>query len=168
MPPMPRLTSSQSILGLIGWLSLSFLAAAIGGYASANAGTFYQQLARPGWAPPGWLFAPVWTALYLMMGLAAWLVWKQRGLRAARGALTLFVTQLAANALWTWLFFAWQCGGLAFVEILLLWALILGTLIVFWRIRPLAGALLLPYLAWVTFAAALNLALWQINPDVLG
>ena len=158
----------QKFFGLLAWLSLTFAAAAIGGYASANAGAFYQQLARPGWAPPGWLFAPVWTALYLMMGLAAWLVWKQRGLRATRGALTLFVIQLTANALWTWLFFAWQRGALAFMEIMVLWALIIGTTIAFWRIRPLAGALMLPYFAWVTFAAALNYAVWQLNPSLLG
>ncbi len=162
------MTTSRIILGLLGWLSLAFLAAAIGGHASINAGTFYQQLARPDWAPPGWLFGPVWTALYLMMGIAAWLVWKERGLRAASGALSLFLMQLTANALWTWLFFAWQRGALAFIEILVLWALILGTSIAFWRIRPMAGVLLLPYLAWVTFAAVLNYTVWQLNPALLG
>lgn len=165
---MPHFTVYQKFFGLLVSLSLTFLAAAIGGYASTNAGTFYQQITRPEWAPPGWLFAPVWTALYLLMGIAAWLIWKERGLRAANGALSLFLMQLTANALWTWLFFAWQRGGLAFVEILVLWALILGTTIAFWRIRPLAGALLLPYLAWVTFAAVLNYTMWQLNPGVLG
>lgn len=162
------MTISRIIPGLLGWLSLTFLAAAVGGYASASAGTFYQQLVRPEWAPPGWLFAPVWTVLYLMMGAAAFLVWKQRGFRTAGGALSLFVVQLTANALWTWLFFAWQHGALAFVEILVLWMLILGTTMAFWRIKSLAGLLLLPYLAWVTFAAALNYAVWQLNPGLLG
>lgn len=118
-------------------------------------------------APPE-AFGPVWTILYVLMGLAAWLVWREGGFRAAKPALTLFLVQLALNALWTWIFFAWQRGGLAFAEILLLWALIVATLISFWRIRPLAGALLVPYLLWVTFAAALTWSVWRLNPQVLG
>ena len=101
------------------------------------------------------------------MGFAAWLVWRVGGFAPARIALTLFLAQLAANALWTWLFFAWQEGALAFAEILLLWALIVCTVVAFWRVRPLAGALLLPYLAWVTFATALTFATWQLNPQLL-
>lgn len=155
------------IIGLLGWLMLAFAAAAIGALASANAGAFFQQLIRPGWAPPGWLFAPVWSVLYFLMGVSAWLVWRVRGFRGAGGALALFVFQLAANALWTWLFFAWHLGALAFAEILFLWALILATLVAFWRIRPLAGILLLPYLAWVTFASALTFRLWQLNSRLL-
>ncbi|MBA3589192.1 TspO/MBR family protein [Methylibium sp.] len=158
----------KQALGLLGWIALSFAAAAIGGFASVNAGDFYQQLERPPWAPPAWLFGPVWSVLYLMMGVAAWLVWRARGFDGARTALVLFLVQLAANALWTWLFFAWREGGLAFAEILVLWALILGTVLAFWRVRPLAGALLLPYLAWVSFASALNFSLWQLNPGLLG
>lgn len=155
-------------IGLAGWLLGSFAAAAVGGVASGNAGDFYQQLARPGWAPPPWLFGPVWSVLYLLMGIAAWLVWRERGFRGPRTALTLFVVQLAANALWTWLFFAWRRGALAFSEILLLWVLIAATIVAFWRIRPLAGALLVPYLLWVSFAAALTLAVWRMNPGLLG
>jgi benzodiazapine receptor len=155
-------------IGLAGWLVASYAAAAVGGVASARAGDFYQQLVRPAWAPPGWLFGPVWSALYLLMGIAAWLVWRDRGFRGARGALTLFAVQLAANALWTWLFFAWRRGALAFGEILLLWALIVATLLAFWRIRPLAGALLVPYLLWVSFAAALTWSVWRLNPGLLG
>jgi benzodiazapine receptor len=155
-------------IGLAGWLLGSFAAAAVGGVASANAGGFYQQLVRPGWAPPPWLFGPVWSVLYLLMGIAAWLVWRERGFRGARTALTLFVVQLAANALWTWLFFAWRRGALAFGEILLLWVLIVATLVAFWWVRPLAGALLVPYLLWVTFASALTFAVWRMNPAVLG
>ena len=155
-------------IGLAGWLVASFAAGAVGGVASARAGEFYQQLARPAWAPPGWLFGPVWSTLYLLMGIAAWLVWRDRGFRGARGPLTLFVVQLAANALWTWLFFAWRRGSLAFGEILLLWVLIVATLLAFWRIRPLAGALLVPYLLWVSFAAALTWSVWRLNPGLLG
>lgn len=147
---------------------MTFLAAAAGGLASVNAGDFYTRLALPGWAPPPWLFGPVWTALYVMMGVAAWLVWRRGGFRAARLPLSLYLVQLAFNALWTWLFFAWQRGALAFAEILVLWVLIVATLAMFWRIRRLAGALLVPYLLWVTFATALTWAVWKRNPDVLG
>jgi tryptophan-rich sensory protein len=102
------------------------------------------------------------------MGVAAWLVWRERGWAEARGALTLFLVQLAANALWTWLFFAWRIGAAAFAEVVLLWVLIGCTTILFWRIRPLAGMLLLPYFAWVSFATALTWAVWQRNPQLLG
>lgn len=164
---MTRIRLSKQIIGLIGWLMLAFAAAAIGGTASANAGAFYQQLARPEWAPPGWLFGPVWSVLYLLMGIAAWLVWREHGFSGAGIALILFIIQLAANALWTWVFFAWQQGAWAFGEILFLWALILCTTVAFWRVRPLAGILLLPYLAWVAFASALTYSLWQLNPQLL-
>ena len=156
------------ILGLAGWLIVSFIAAGMGAAASVQAGPFYAQLVRPDWAPPAWVFGPVWTALYVLMGVAAWLVWRAGGFRAARSALTLFLVQLAANALWSWLFFAWHRGALAFADVLLLWVLIVATLIAFWRIMPLAGALLLPYLLWVSFASALNYSVWQLNPQVLG
>lgn len=158
----------KQLLGLLVWLAVSLAAAAIGGFASANAGDFYQQLTRPAWAPPSWLFAPVWTVLYVLMGVAAWLVWRERGFRKARIALSLFLIQLAVNALWTWLFFVWHLGALAFGEILLLWSLILCTIIAFWRVRPIAGGLLIPYQAWVTLATALTYAIWQRNPAVLG
>jgi translocator protein len=157
----------RQVLGLLGWLGVSFAAAALGGFASANAGDFYQELTRPGWAPPAWLFAPAWTLLYFLMGIAAWLVWREHGFRKARIALSLFLIQLAVNALWSWLFFVWKLGALAFAEVLILWVLILCTVVTFWRVRPLAGGLLLPYLAWVTFASALTYAVWQRNPALL-
>ena len=164
----PRFSFTQQISGFAGWLILTFAAAALGAVASAQAKTFYLQLLRPEWAPPGWLFAPVWTALYLMMAIAAWLVWREHGFRRAGGALTLFVVQLAANAVWTWLFFVWHQGALAFTEILLLWLLIAGTIAAFWRLHVFAVVLLLPYLAWVSFASALTWATWQLNPVILG
>lgn len=157
----------KQLLGLLGWLALSFAAAALGGFASASAGDFYQQLARPAWAPPGWLFGPMWTLLYTLMGVAAWLVWRERGFAKARAALGLFLIQLAVNALWTWLFFVWRLGAAAFVEILVLWVLILCTLVAFWRVRALAGILLIPYLGWVTLASALTYAVWRGNPALL-
>lgn len=158
----------RQAVALIGWLALSYSVAAVGAVASAQAGAFYGQLVRPAWAPPGWLFGPVWTALYTLMGVAAWLVWRERGWRGAAGAPGLYLAQLAANAVWTWLFFVWRQGALAFVEILLLWALIVATMAAFWRVRPLAAVLLVPYLLWVTFASALAFAIWRLNPDLLG
>jgi tryptophan-rich sensory protein len=139
----------------------------MGGVASANSPEFYRQLDRPAWAP-AWVFGPMWTVLYAMQGVAAWLVWRRRDTRGARVALAVFITQLVLNGLWTWLFFAWQQGGLAFAEILVLLALILATIALFWRIRPLAGALLLPYAGWVAFASALTYAIWRWNPTLLG
>jgi benzodiazapine receptor len=102
------------------------------------------------------------------MGVAAWLVWRRGGFRAHRSALSLFLVQLVINALWSWLFFAWHRGALAFFDIGLLWLLIVATVVFFWRARPVAGALLLPYLLWVSFAAALNFSVWQLNPQFLG
>lgn len=161
------LSVSRQAVGLLGWLALTFAAAAIGAIASANASAFYAELARPSWAPPGWLFGPVWSTLYALMGVSAWLVWRAHGLARVRSALALFIAQLAANALWSWLFFAWRQGGLAFAEVLLLWCLIVATVISFWRISALAAALLLPYLAWVTFASALTFTVWRLNPGLL-
>lgn len=159
----------RQALGFAGWLGLCLATSAAGALASVQAGAFYASLVRPPWAPPAWLFGPVWSALFLCMAIAAWLVW-----RAPPGgpgrllALALFLAQLVANAAWSWLFFAWRLGGAAFADIVLLWLLIAATLIAFWRRSPIAGLLLLPYLLWVGFAAALNWSLWQANPQVLG
>jgi translocator protein len=163
-----RLTNSRTILGLVGWLLVTATAGALGSLASVRAEDFYQQLVRPDWAPPPEIFGPVWTALYILMALAAWLVWRECGLRRCRGIFSLYIVQLGANALWSWLFFAWRQGALAFFEIIALWILILLTIVGFWRIRPLSGALLLPYLAWVSFAAVLTFAVWRLNPGLLG
>ena len=165
---MQALSKQKQILGLAAWLILSYAASAIGAVASIQAKTFYSQLIQPGWGPPPGVFGPVWTVLYTLMGIAAWLVWRNGGFGPNRPALTLFLLQLAFNALWSWLFFAWSLGLLAFVDIVVLWILIAATLVAFWRVRPLAGALLIPYLLWVSFAAALNYSLWQLNPQVLG
>lgn len=160
-------TKRQQILGLIGWFFGTFAASVIGAIASVNAGEFYGLLEQPDWAPPAWLFGPVWTTLYGMMAVAAWIVWRVGGFAAQRIALTLFLVQLGLNALWSWLFFTWQLGGLAFAEILVLWGAILASLIAFWRVRVTAGLFLLPYLLWVSFAAFLNFTLWQANPLLL-
>lgn len=161
------LSKKRQVVGLIAWLAICFVAAGIGAVASVQAGAFYLSLVRPTWAPPASVFGPVWTVLYTIMAIAAWLVWREAGFRYARSALVLFLAQLALNALWSWFFFAWRRGALAFVDIVLLWILIVATLIAFWRIRPLAGLLLLPYLFWVSFATALSYSVWQLNPQVL-
>jgi len=154
-------------LALAGWLSLCAVAGSIGAFASITAPEFYASLARPPWAPPAGIFGPVWTLLYMAMGLAAWLVWRERGWSRARGALGLFVLQLACNALWSWLFFGWHRGGLAFADIVVMLVLIVATMVAFARIRRLAAWLLAPYLAWVSFAALLNYSVWQLNPLLL-
>lgn len=154
-------------LGLVGWLGVTF-AAALGSLAATDAGTFYLQLVHPAWAPSPSAFGPVWTVLYLLTGVAAWMVWRQEGWTAGRPALRLYLVQLGAHGVSTGLFFGWKGGAIAFVAILLWSALVLLTLLSFWRVRPLAGALLVPYLAWVAFASSLAYALWQLNPVVLG
>lgn len=163
----PRLALKRQLLGLLGWLALCFVVSALGAVASLNASDFYARLVQPDWAPPSWLFGPVWTTLYAMMAVSAWLVWRRGGFARQRVALTLFIVQLALNALWSWLFFAWHLGGAAFVEVLVLWLAIAATLVAFWLVAPLAGVLLLPYLAWVSFAAVLNFSVWRLNPALL-
>lgn len=145
----------------------TLLAAAVGGVAAAPAPGFYESLVRPTWAPPAWLFGPAWAVLFTLMAIAAYLVWHARGWRGARGALTLYGVQLVLNALWTWCFFAWRQGGLALVEVIVLWLAIAATAIAFGRVRRVAAVLLLPYLAWVGFATALTLVVWRLNPGVL-
>ena len=156
------------VVGLVLALAITFLAAAAGGIASVNAASFYAQLAKPNWAPPGWLFGPVWSVLYMLMAVAAWLVWRTVCFPRARTPVLLFAAQLVANALWSWLFFAWHLGALAFAEVLILWLLIAATVASFWRVQRLAAVLLVPYLAWVGFAAALTFAIWRSNPGLLG
>jgi tryptophan-rich sensory protein len=156
------------IAGLAGWLLLSFAVASLGALASIDAQAFYARLHLPAWAPPGWLFGPVWTLLYALMAAAAWLVWCRAGSIARRDALVLFVVQLVPNALWSWLFFRWHRGALSFADIVLLWLLVVATVLAFRRLRPLAAALLLPYLAWLSFALVLNLVVWRLNPQIFG
>ena len=159
---------SRSLLGLVAWIALVAIAAAIGTIASVDAARFYTSLQLPAWAPPPWVFGPVWTVLYVAMAVAAWLVWKARGWRGAGVALGLFCAQLALNALWSWLFFAWHRGAAALADIVLLWTVLLVVTALFHRASKLAAALLVPYVLWVTFAGVLNYAVWQRNPMFLG
>lgn len=155
---------SHQLLGLAACLLLVFAVAAIGAFASINAQAFYAQLVKPAWAPPAGVFGPVWSVLYSLMGIAAWLIWRSG---PSRSALALFFAQLAANALWSWLFFAWHLGALATMEVLVLLGLIAATMKAFWQSSRMAALLLLPYLLWVAFASALTWSLWQANPGLL-
>lgn len=168
---------------LVTALLIPFLAAAIGGVATQRTvDGWYQTLRKPAWNPPAWLFGPAWTLLYLLMGIASWLVW-QKGTKAGHNrneplasrmeiqqqstainqALAWYGVQLVANVLWPLLFFGARRIRLALVELLVLWTLIAGTALQFYRIRPLAGELLLPYFAWTSFAAVLNATIWRLN-----
>lgn len=153
-----------SLIGLAMWIGMCFGAALLGSmFTTPSVPTWYAGLVKPSWTPPNWVFGPVWSALYLMMAVAVWLVWRRGGFATAAIPLTLFLVQLALNAAWSILFFGFRMPGLAFAEIVLLWFAILVTLIMFWRSNPIAGFLLLPYILWTSFAGALNLALWQLN-----
>jgi benzodiazapine receptor len=151
----------RATLSLLGWILLCFLPATLG--ALFMPGDWYASLQKPTWNPPGWVFGPVWSTLYLLMGISVWLVWMRGGFTAHRRPLSLFLVQLALNAAWTPLFFGLQRPDLALVEIMVLWGAILWTIREFWRINRWASALLWPYLLWVSFATILNATLWWMN-----
>lgn len=148
-------------------LAVTFIAGGIGAVASAAAPQFYQALIRPSWAPAPGVFGPVWTILYILIAVAAFVVVRTVGWRAARTPLLLYGLQLVVNALWTWLFFAWRSGIGAFLDIVLLLVLIVVTMWSFWRVRRSAGLLFLPYVAWVCFATLLTWSVWRLNPGVV-
>lgn len=155
---------TRQLAGLAAFVVVCFAAAAVGGALTASSvGDWYRTLAKPSWNPPDWLFGPVWSGLYLLMAVSAWLVWRRGGWRASRGAFALFALQLALNVGWSAVFFGLRRPGLAVLEVLLLWLTILATIIAFWpKSRP-AVLLLLPYLAWTSFAALLNWTIWRMN-----
>lgn len=149
------------VLGLVGWVLLTFCAPAFG--MLGGPGEWYASLNKPSWNPPGWVFGPVWTALYLMMAVAAWRVWRKGGWAEQARPLRLYLIQLALNAAWTPTFFAMQNPGLALVVIVALWVAIGMTLKSFARVDGLAAGLLVPYWLWVSFASVLNATLWWLN-----
>ncbi|MGI5268019.1 TspO/MBR family protein [Nonomuraea sp. CA-218870] len=136
------------------------LVAVIGSLSASGSAAEYLSLQRPAWAPPQWLFGPVWTVLYILIAVAGWLTWTARGWSPA---MTLYAIQLVLNAAWTPLFFAAGWYGVAFAELCLLWVTIAATMAAMWRIRRPAALLMAPYLLWVTYAGALNFAIWQLN-----
>lgn len=122
---------------------------------------WFAALAKPSWNPPNWVFGPVWTTLYLMIGVALWLYWESG--RATRQGFVLFALHLALNALWTVFFFGAHSPGLALIDIALLCIVVIALIATFWRARPASGALLVPYLGWLLFASALNWWIWSNN-----
>ena len=149
-------------LVLAGFVLLCLVTGMIGGLASApQIDGWYRTLAKPSWNPPDWVFGPVWTVLYIMMGVAAWLVWKTKDRTSP--AMVLFYMQLALNLAWTFLFFNAQSPGFALIEIVFLWTAVLVTMLAFLGRSTVAGLLFVPYLAWVSFAAVLNAAIWMMN-----
>lgn len=147
------------------WLTAAYAASFVGTQGTLRGlMEVYVPLVKPAWTPPAWLFAPIWTVLYALIGISAWRVWRKESRH--RGALSLWWAQLFLNALWPWLFFGFGKLGWAFGEIVALWILILLTILTFFRIDRLAAWLLVPYLAWVGFASILNLAIWRMNLGV--
>ena len=145
---------------LVPFLLAVAVVAGLGGLASASAPQTYRELEKPFFAPPSWLFGPVWTVLYVAIAVAAWWVWRAHGWDAS---LTLWSVQLLLNLGWTPLFFGAEEYGWALVEIVFLWCSVAATVVAFARRSRPAALLLLPYLAWVSFAAALNAAIWRLN-----
>ncbi len=157
-------TEGRGWPALVVFLLICFAVAGIGGaFTSLGLGPWYESLKKPVWNPPYWVFGPVWTLLYGMMAVAAWLVWQRREARLARRGLRLFAVQLTLSLGWSILFFAMRFPTWAFFEILVLWTAIAATIVVFWCVRTSAGLLLIPYLLWVTFAALLNGTIASLN-----
>lgn len=157
-------TGRNPWLVLAGFLALSIAVLSFGGAVTAPAiEVWYQGLAKPSWTPPDWLFGPVWTALYLVMALAAWLVWRRRGWQGARCALTLYFVQLGLNFLWSPAFFGLRDPLLGMIVIVPLWLAIAATTVAFFRKQVLAGWLFVPYLAWASYATGLNASILALN-----
>jgi tryptophan-rich sensory protein len=159
-----QVSRGRDLAGLAAFVVLCIAVSAAGGWVTATSvGGWYQGLAKPAFNPPDWVFAPVWTALYLMIAVAGWRVWRVRGLAGARGALAAYALQLALNLSWSFVFFGAQAIGAALAVIVLLLAAIAANIALFWRIDRPAALLLAPYAAWVAFATVLTAALWRLN-----
>ena len=156
--------SPRHAIGLAMSILLCFGAAWVGSRLTApSLSGWYTSLRKPAWTPPNWVFGPVWSALYLCMAIAAWLVWRKLELPGAKLALFLFAFQLVLNVCWSGIFFTLHNPGAAFVEIVVLWLSILATALAFWPLSQAASWLMAPYLLWVAFAAMLNYAIWRLN-----
>lgn len=157
------------LLALGGFFLVNTVVAYVGAVTSINSKDFYEKLDRPPWAPPAWLFGPAWTILYFLIAVSAWLVWRSdpKGF-ATKVALSVYFAQLVPNMLWTWFFFDQKSGAAAFIDILVLLAMIVVNLYLFSRQSELAATLFYPYILWISFATALTLDVWQRNPTILG
>jgi len=150
-------------LGLLAWIVVAFIPSATATF--AGPGEWYDTLNRPAWTPPPWVFGPVWTVLYLLMGVASWRVWERHGFgdRGARRALVFYLVHLIFNAAWTFLFFGLHMLTAAAIEIVILWAMIVALIVMFRKLDRIASALLLPYLLWVTYAVTLSIGFAVMN-----
>jgi tryptophan-rich sensory protein len=156
-----KVSRTRDVLGLIAFVALCFGVSVLGSRATGPAlAAWYPALRKPSWTPPGWVFGPVWTLLYPLVAVAGWMAWREG--RARFGPLV-YLLQLALNAAWPWFFFGQRRPDLALVCVVALWVAILATVVAFWRVSRAAASLMLPYLAWVAFAAALNHAIWRLN-----
>ena len=151
----------STVLGLAGFVAAAFVAASSGALFKPD--DWYQSLRKPGWTPPPWVFPVVWTPLYLMIAISGWLAWQAGGLATIPFAF--YAAQLVFNAAWSGLFFGMRRADLAFVDMLLMWFTILGTMIGFASVSETAAWLLAPYLLWVSIAGVLNLSVWRLNHD---
>ena len=157
-----KVSRTRDVLGLTAFVALCFGVSVLGGMAAAPAlPEWYPALRKPSWTPPGWVFGPVWTLLYPTMAIAGWRAWREQ--RGRVGGL-LYLVQLALNAAWPWLFFSERRLDLALAVAVLLCVAVAATIVAFWRVHRGAALLLVPYLAWVVFAAALTHAIWRLNP----
>ena len=162
MPSYPP--PARQVLGLVIAFVVCFAAALLGILATMpQIPTWYQGISKPPWTPPDWIFGPVWSLLYAMMAVAAWLIWRKVGCSAGKKPLLWFALQLALNSLWSILFFGLHSPGWALADIFLLWLAILMTMRAFWPVSTWAAMLLLPYFLWVSFASVLNATIWQMN-----
>ena len=152
---------APSIVGLLGFIGACLVISTTG--AAFRPGAWYERLAKPRWRPPNWVFAPAWAVLYLCIAVSGWLVWREAGFAAAAVPLAVYAVQLALNAAWSWIFFGLRRPDLAFAEIVALWLSIAATIAAFYPIHRGAAWLLVPYLCWMSFAGALNLAMWRLN-----
>ncbi|MCX8052491.1 MAG: tryptophan-rich sensory protein [Armatimonadetes bacterium] len=157
---------AKQVLALVLWIGVCLAAGFIGGlYTESSVSTWYVSLRKPDFNPPNWVFAPVWTTLYTLMGIAAWLVWRKGWKNTSvKTALIVFGVQLVLNTAWSIIFFGLRMPGAAFFELIALWIAIVATIALFFRLSILAGALLVPYILWVSFAAVLNYLVWRLNP----
>lgn len=156
------MSAKRDWIGLVVFLAVCYLVAAIGSLFTTPAiPGWYATLPRPSWTPPSWVFGPVWTLLYTLMAIAAWLVWRRRNVTAVTVPITLFAVQLGLNLAWTLIFFGRRQVGLGLFDIVLLWVAILATIIAFWRVSRAAAGLMIPYLLWVSYAATLNYGIWR-------
>ena len=161
---MNTMTATTRWIGLAIFIGVCLGAGGLGAIATTpEIDGWYRTLAKPTWNPPDSVFGPVWTTLFILMAIAAWLVWQREGFKAAALPMTLFGVQLVLNVSWSWVFFGMHQPGWAFVEIVILWLAIVATTAAFFRRSQIAGCLLVPYLGWVSFAAVLNFTIWRLN-----